>query len=128
MTISPAPVHRPCWAAVSDACDPNKTKALLMGEFTTEAPEGHGIVGGVTVDWTTIKEIQAAILEQVKLNLGWKCRECGCITHILTIRDRGLKTCCKGRFLVPPNSTMCREGTITIGRGGDGTPGHDCHD
>lgn len=92
----------PCWAAVLEACNPNITKALLIGEFTTSAPEGYDMPG-VTVDWTTIKEIQAAILEQVKINMGFRCEYCGNKDHILTLRDRGKRSCCGHRWMMPTN-------------------------
>lgn len=91
-----------CWAAFLDACDPDKTKALFMGEFTTAAPE-YCDTTGIIVCWSTIKEIQAAILEQAKLNAGYRCQGCGSSQHILTLRDRGLHSCCAMRCLVPPN-------------------------
>ena len=78
--------------AVIDACDPNKTKGLLIGEFN----DGHKY----PVSWSTIKEIQAAIYEQIKLNMGYKCKYCGSTTHILTIRDKGGISCCPDRQLV----------------------------
>ena len=96
----------PCWAAIESACDPNKTKALLMGEFSTSTPDGLDYFGGITVDWTTIKEIQKAIFEQVKLNSGWSCDGCGSTEHILRIRDAGRRSCCPDRNLVPPNSPI----------------------
>ncbi len=86
--------------AFLDALDPDKTKALFMGEFTIRLPEWHqGSVAIVT--WSCIKEIQAAIKEQALLNAGWRCR-CGSRLHILTIQDRGQRSCCAHRALVPP--------------------------
>lgn len=85
--------------AIEAACDPNRTKALLIGEFETDrdldAPS-------ITVDWTAIKEIQRAILEQARLNMGWRCSGCGSGKHILAIRDAGKRSCCPERRLVPP--------------------------
>lgn len=90
----------PCWAAVLEACNPDATKSLLMCEFTTGGPEG---CMPITVEWTTIKEIQAAILEQVKINMGFRCEWCGNTEHILTLRDRGKRSCCGKRWMMPPN-------------------------
>lgn len=101
----------PCWAAVLEACSPDATKALLIGEFTTAAPEGYD-GPGIMVDWITIKEIQAAILEQVKINMGFRCEYCGNTDHILTLRDRGKRSCCGKRWLMPPNAKDDRAGVI----------------
>lgn len=88
-------MSREIWQAVADACDPNKTKALLIGEFETNTPEGDT----VDVTWTAVKEIQAAIFEQIKLNAGWRCSGCGSHRHILELIDQGYVTCCPDRSL-----------------------------
>ncbi|MEY2655892.1 MAG: hypothetical protein RLZZ524_2920 [Pseudomonadota bacterium] len=74
--------------AFADACSPDKTKALLMGEFG--------------LHWNCIKAVQAAILEQARLNMGWRCAGCGSADHILTLRDRGHVSCCLKRQLELP--------------------------
>ena len=85
--------------ALEAACDPNKTKALLIGEFETDNSfDGPSII----VDWTAVKKIQRAILEQARLNMGWKCGGCGSASHILEILDGGHRSCCPERRLVPP--------------------------
>jgi hypothetical protein len=82
--------------AILDACSPDKTKSLLIGEFTTET--------GRQIDWSTIKDIQQAILEQAKLNMGWKCSGCGSGVHILVLRWAGHISCCPERKLEPPKT------------------------
>jgi hypothetical protein len=90
--------------ALLDALSPDKTKALLMGEFhvwVVSLDEDANIIR-VPICWGGIKEIQAAILEQARLNMGWQCSGCGSTQHILTIRDRtGAISCCPERCLVP---------------------------
>ena len=79
-------------AAIEAACSPDKTKALFMGECG--------------VSWSTFKDVQAAILEQARLNMGWSCSGCGSTHHILWLRDQGHISCCPERELVPPNSVL----------------------
>lgn len=85
--------------AYRDALSPDRTKALLIGEF-------HDDAVGFKVCWSTVKDIQRAILERARLNAGWACRYCGSTTHILTIRDRGHLSCCHERELVPPGRSQ----------------------
>lgn len=74
--------------AIEAACNPDKTKALFMGECG--------------ISWTTFKDVQRAILEQARLNMGWRCSGCGSTKHILWIRDNKHISCCPERRLVPP--------------------------
>ena len=86
-------------SAINHACSPDATKALFMGECG--------------VSWTQFKEVQKAILEQARLNMGWRCSGCGSSWHILRIRDGGHSSCCDKRELIPPNAEI---------RGGEAVP------
>lgn len=77
--------------AINEACSPDATKALFMGECG--------------VSWSAFKDVQRAILEQARLNMGWKCSGCGSTKHILWLRDHGHVSCCPERELIPPNVT-----------------------
>ena len=59
-------------------------------------------MGECGVSWTEFKDVQRAILEQARLNMGWRCSGCGSTKHILWIRDHKHISCCPDRRLVPP--------------------------
>ena len=77
--------------AIEAACSPDATKALFMGECG--------------VSRSAFKDVQRAILEQARLNMGWRCSGCGSTKHILWLRDHGRISCCPERDLVPPTTT-----------------------
>jgi hypothetical protein len=78
--------------AIEAACNPDLTKSLFMGECG--------------IPWSVFKTVQRAILEQVRLNMGWRCSGCGSTKHILWLRDHKHISCCPERNLVPPNALV----------------------